>query len=192
MSWRGGACLVVAALCMPAAIRAQDRNQPGRVNVDAQILLAFDKRAKDYVALHQKLEATLTPLLPEPTPAQVDAHQRALSQLVRQARPRAKVGDIFGPETRALIRRLLARTLTGPDGAKVLAAINEDNPGPLRVQINGRYPAAAPRSTVPAQVLQMLPRLPEELEYRFLGRRLILLDSHAYIVLDYVSSALPK
>lgn len=185
-----GLLLLAVALGGQAPIAAQ--TDPTRVNVDAQILLAFEKRLKDYVALHRKLEETLPRLPEQPTPTQVDTHQRALAQLLQRARPRAKQGDIFGPETRALIRRLIARAVSGPEGAKVLAAIAEDNPGPLRVQINGRYPDTAPRSTMPAQLLEMLPRLPEEMEYRLLGRRLVLLDSHAYVVLDYVSDALPK
>ena len=161
------------------------------VNADAQILLAFDKRAKDYVALHQKLESTLPGLPDPPTPAQIDKHQRALAQLLQQARRRPRHGEIFAPETRALFRRLLARSLSGRDGEKVRAAILEDNPGPIRMQLNGRYPDTAPRSTVPAQVLQMLPRVPDELEYRFVGRRLILLDVHAHVVIDYIDDALP-
>ena len=185
-------CLVLLASALAGRAPVEAQSDPARVNVDAQILLAFDKRAKDYVALHQKLEATLPPLPEKPTPTQVDTHQKALAQLLQRARPGAKQGDIFGPETRALIRRLIARTVSGPDGAKVMAAITEDNPGPLRVHINGRYPDGAPRSTMPAQLLEMLPRLPEELEYRILGRRLVLVDSHAYVVLDYVSDALPK
>jgi hypothetical protein len=68
----------------------------------------------------------------------------------------------------------------------------EDNPGPLRVRVNGRLPDDAPRSTIPAQVLQMLPKLPEAVEYRFLGRRLVLVDAHALIVVDYVDDVLPN
>ena len=42
-----------------------------------------------------------------------------------------------------------------------------------------------------AQVLQNLPTLPEDLEYRFVGDRLILLDSHAHIIADYVEKVFP-
>lgn len=184
----------VLALVAAASAGAQDAGagQTGRVNVDAQILLAFDKRVQDYVALHRKLEATLPDLPKEATSAQIEKHQLALTAMIVKARPRAKHGDIFANETRALMRRLLSRALSGPDGAKLLATIWEDNPGPIRVQINGRYPDAAPRSTVPPQVLDMMPKLPDELEYRFIARRLILLDAHAHLVLDYISDALPK
>ena len=38
---------------------------------------------------------------------------------------------------------------------------------------------------MPPQVLQALPKLPEELEYRFIGDRLILFDIHAHIIVDH-------
>jgi hypothetical protein len=190
------AIVVVATLAVwdaaPAAAAQAPEAQSSRVNADAQILLAFGKRVQDYVESHRTLEATLPPLPREATPGQIERHQHALTALIVKARPRAKHGDLFGPDARALIRRLLSRALSGPDGKKLLATIWQDNPGPIRVQVNGRYPEAAPRSTMPAQVLEMMPKLPEEIEYRFVGRRLILLDAHAMLVLDYVSDALPK
>ena len=39
--------------------------------------------------------------------------------------------------------------------------------------------------TVPPNILAALPKLPEDLEYRFVNRHMILLDTHAHIV-DYV------
>lgn len=162
------------------------------VNEDARILAAMDKRIRDYSALHEKLEATLPALPAEATPAQVESHQVALAALIVKARPSADYGDVFGPTARALIRRLLARVLAGADGQTLHAAIMEDNPGPRRLEVNGRLPDDVPRSTLPVQVLQMLPHLPEAVEYRFLGRRLVLVDSHALIVVDYVDDALPK
>ena len=60
-----------------------------------------------------------------------------------------------------------------------------------RLQVNMRYPDTVPLSTVPPQVLANLPTLPEDLEYRFVGDRLILLDSHAHIIADYVEKVFP-
>jgi hypothetical protein len=42
---------------------------------------------------------------------------------------------------------------------------------------------------VPPQVLQQLPKLPEELEYRFIQRTLILFDPHAHIIADFMERA---
>jgi hypothetical protein len=49
-----------------------------------------------------------------------------------------------------------------------------------------------PLTSVPPQVLQTLPKLTEDLEYRFVGDWLILLDTHAHVVADYIDDALPK
>ena len=53
--------------------------------------------------------------------------------------------------------------------------------------MNGRYPDTVPLSTVPPQVLQgRCPIFPRSCEYRFVGDRLILLDPHAHIIVDYM------
>jgi hypothetical protein len=55
-----------------------------------------------------------------------------------------------------------------------------------------RYPENVPVTTVPPQILQILPRLPAELEYRFLGDRLILFDRHAHLIPDFMNDAVPR
>ena len=42
---------------------------------------------------------------------------------------------------------------------------------------------------MPPQVLVALPKLPEELEYRFIQNSLILFDPHAHIIVDYMDRA---
>ena len=39
---------------------------------------------------------------------------------------------------------------------------------------------------MPPQVLKALPKLPEDLEYRFIQLNLILLDPHAHLIVDYI------
>ena len=58
--------------------------------------------------------------------------------------------------------------------------------------VNARYPDTGPLTTVPPQVLQTLPKLTEDLEYRFIGDSLILLDVHAHVIADFIEDALPK
>jgi hypothetical protein len=43
----------------------------------------------------------------------------------------------------------------------------------------------------PAVILEALPPLPEELQYRFVGPTLVLLDVHADLVVDILPNALP-
>ena len=53
------------------------------------------------------------------------------------------------------------------------------------------YPTTLPLVTVPGKLLKVLPELPENLEYRILGRHLILRDVSANLVVDFVRDAVP-
>ena len=152
----------------------------------------MNDRLKDYVELHVKLEEELPRLPDEATPEQIDKNQRAFEQRMRMARAGAKPGDIFTPEAQVVIKRLLETVFGGPDGKQLRASIMDENPVSVKLAVNGRYPDAVPISTVPPQVLQTLPKLTEDLEYRFIGDDLILLDSHAHVIADYIADALPK
>lgn len=66
-----------------------------------------------------------------------------------------------------------------------------DSEALLQVKVNAKYPEAQPLPTVPANLLLNLPPLPEPLEYRIVEKRLILLDSAADLVVDYVPNAIP-
>ena len=44
--------------------------------------------------------------------------------------------------------------------------------------------------TVPPNILAALPKLPEDLEYRFVNRTMILLDTHANLIVDFVPNAI--
>jgi hypothetical protein len=165
-------------------------NQP--VNADAKALAGFLERVNAYVALHQKLENTLPKLSKESNPEQIDQHQRALMKLIQEARKDAKPGDVFTPESQVVFKRILAKVFGGPDGAELKASIMDENPGVPSLKVNDRYPDTVPVSTIPPQVLQEFPKLAEELEYRFVGNHLILMDTHAHMIADFVRNAFPQ
>jgi hypothetical protein len=66
----------------------------------------------------------------------------------------------------------------------------DDNPGRFSRAINRTYPNKRPLSSVPVNLLARLPPLPDDIEYRFLGRDLILLDTRASVILDRIPSAI--
>jgi hypothetical protein len=162
------------------------------VNANARALATFEARVDDYITLHRKLEQTLPKLKKESNPQEIDQHQRALARIIQEQRRGAKPGDIFTPESQRVVKELLARVFGGPDGKALRASIMDENPGTMKLVVNTRYPDTVPLSTVPPQVLQGLPKLPEELEYRFIGDRLILMDVHAHLIADLVEHALPS
>jgi hypothetical protein len=159
---------------------------------DAKALATMNDRLKTYIELHQKIEKTLPKLPTEATPQQIDANQRTLEKLIREERKSAKRGEIFTPDAEPVIKRLLADVFGGPDGKQLKASIMDENPVGLKLAVNGRYPDTVPISSVPPQVLQTLPALSEDLEYRFIGDNLILLDSHAHIIADFIPDAFPQ
>jgi len=159
---------------------------------DAQALSTMNDRLGEYIDLHIKLERSLPKLPKDATPQQIDKNQRAFEALVRNARATAKPGDIFTPEARPVIKRLLATVFGGPDGQELKASIMDENSVGITISVNGRYPDKVPLSSVPPQVLQTLPKLTEDMEYRFVGDRLILLDTHAHVVADFIDDALPE
>ena len=154
---------------------------------ESQAVIQFQERVKEYLALHRKLESTLPNLPKQSTPEQVDRHQRALGSLIQTARREARPGELFAPSMEARVKRILGEVLAGPEGKSVKASIMDENPGVPRIVVNERYPSSVPLSTMPHPVLAALPKLPEELEYRFLGTRLILLDTHADIIVDFTN-----
>ena len=178
---------------VPADKRAPTTSPKKSVNPDdanAEVIKEFLKRVDGYVALHKKLENTLPPLPRQTDPHQIDRHERALAGLIQQARKAAKRGDLFYPGMQTLVRRLLVPVFSGRDGAHVRAEImDNESKGTIVLAPNGRYPDEVPVSTVPPQVLQNLPKLPEELEYRFVRQNLILFDPHAHIIPDWVPQA---
>jgi hypothetical protein len=182
-----GVVITIALMTCASATAQRDRTNP-----NAAAIAEFTKRVDEYVALHKKLEATIPSLPKEATPQQIDQHQRALGRLIAQARANAKRGDIFTPEMERIARKLLNDIFRGPGGAQMKREVFEEY-GQRNIvpKVNGRYPDEVPLSTVPPGVLAGLPRLPEELEYRFVGTSLILLDPHAHIIADFIERAIP-
>jgi hypothetical protein len=86
--------------------------------------------------------------------------------------------------------------VAGKQGAAAKSTIlDEGNPkspestAAVDLSINAPYPAKAPLSTVPPSVLMALPTLPKELEFRFVGRNLILRDTKANMIVDVLPNA---
>ena len=159
----------------------------------------FMERVQAYMELHGKLEKQVPPLKDKAEPEQIAAHKQALAAAIRAARKDARPGDIFVPAARPWFIQAVRASVKGAGGAAERRTIMDENPRkprePTQVQVkvavNAVYPAAAPLSTVPPTLLLELPTLPPELEYRFVGRALILRDVKANLIVDYIPNVLP-
>jgi hypothetical protein len=175
----------------PSASPGGAQSPPAQNAADAQALSDFRQRVDRYVELHQQLEGSLPKLPKEATPREIDRNQRALEALIAKARRAAKPGDIFTPEMQVYVRRLLTRVFDSPEGRQLRSSIMDENPVRIRLRVNQRYPDTVPLSTMPPEVLEALPTLSEEIEYRFIGDQLVLLDPHAHIIIDFITRAMP-
>ncbi|MFN2370854.1 MAG: hypothetical protein ABR506_06815 [Candidatus Krumholzibacteriia bacterium] len=183
--------LMVAGVCAAASPPAAMETRPVVLTADeAQTVKDFEANLADYLSLHRKLEASLPALPTKATPDQIDANQRALGDLIRTARTDAKQGDFFSPDMLAVVGRALASALAGSANQTSLDSITDENPPVPGLTVNARYPKTLPLTTMPLQVLTALPRLAEGLEYRFAGDRLILMDTHANLVIDFTDNVL--
>ena len=96
------------------------------VNPDAQLLADFKSRIDKYMELHNRLEKEAPPLKETKDPTKIKASQDVLAQKIREARKDAKPGEIFTPEIRQLLRRLMYPETKGRDGAENKAAMAEE------------------------------------------------------------------
>jgi hypothetical protein len=166
--------------------------QEPKVNPDAQLLQDFTKRVQAYMELHKRLEKKAPPLKTTDDPAKIEASQKGLAAAIQAERKGARQGEIFTPEISALFRRLMYPEVKGAQGAETRKAMKEDAPAPasIPIKVNAVYPDAAPLPSVPPNLLASLPKLPEDLEYRVIGRDLILRDVHANLIVDYIPKAI--
>ena len=182
---------MLAVFAVVATAAAGYEAQPPRVNADAATLADFTKRVEAYAELHKKVDSQLKEPSRDGRPEDFIEHERAFARLMQKERPYAQPGDIFTKPMRNIIRRLLAGVFRGPKGREIKKSILDEYTANVPLRVNTQYPENSPFSTVPPQILQGLPKLPEGLEYRFIGRRLILLDAHARMIVDIVERVFP-
>jgi hypothetical protein len=160
---------------------------------EREALRHFQKEVADYARLHSKQIARVGAREAATTEA-------ALAQAIAASRAKAQPGDVFDPEIQPLFRRLIAEQLQGPDALAARKAVLEGNPSddpsepavPVVVRVNAVYPPGAARSTVPPSLLLTLPPLPPCLHYRFVGRDLVLVDTLAQLIVDFLPAAAPE
>jgi hypothetical protein len=182
-----GLMLLVASAGYAQAPKTHRETTPDCSAQDWDAVVAhFNTRVRAYVDLRSKLEKGLPALTVTADTTETMRTQLALAKRIRGARAGAKQGDIFTPAIGVEFRKALLREVN----ANTWAVIMDDNPGELLARVNGAYPEGKPLSTVPPNILAVLPALPDDIEYRFVERHLILLDTRARLILDRIPYAL--
>ena len=185
-----GLAMLLAQVALPLEpLDPPTRPQP---RSDVQVAADFQVRVERYAALHRQLETTTTlKVVPGDWSSVRDADD-ALAGRIRTARADARRGDVFTPDVERSFRRTLTHCLEAIDIEDFLARMNEEDWQEfiLVPEVNGRWPEGAPLPTMPPHLLAVLPPLPEELQYRFMNRDLVLWDMHANVIVDVIKGAL--
>ena len=188
---RSISCLVVLAAwaCMGVSAGAQKTEADFRLLVlgdfDAGTLAEFSKRVQDYAALRARLEQGLPPLVVTLDADEIETFERRLADRIRHARG-SRRNQVFVPAMEGQIKRLLSAKAD----PQTIAAIMDDGPGEPDVDINDTYSKKLSLATMPPNLLLALPDLAPDMEYRFVGRHLVLRDVRANMIIDEIKYAL--
>ena len=170
-------------------ISAQAPTSAGATHADRE----FSEQVRKYVKLHRQVEASLPSLKSTKDPAVIVGYQQALAKKLFQARRDAKQGDIFTPAASEEFRVILSDVFHGPDAGLARATLKQGEPvKAVSLQVNNTYPDGVPVTTVPPSVLQNLPPLPREVQYRIVDRFLVLQDVKANLIVDFMDGAIPS
>jgi hypothetical protein len=164
--------------------------QPAKANPIGTAVLGFKERVDGYVKVHNEAESKVPKLTETNDPAKVTTREAALAAMIKSLRPAAKEGDIFGTDFRTVLEREVRKDFRSRSAADRKALIQE-LPAKMKIAVNMTYPSGLPLATFPARLLQKLPDLPPELEYRIVGRNIVLRDSTANIIVDIAREIVP-
>ena len=184
---------VALFLLAVGVLAAQDSSPNKERKEDEAGFKKFSDRVQDYVKLQKTIESSLPAMNSTDLPEMIAAHQQALARKIREARPKAKAGDIFTESAREAFRHAIRSAFQSPDGDNARATMQQGAPvKELHLEVNGIYPDAAPYTTVPPTLLSAFPKLPEEVAYRIVSRNLILIDVKSNMVIDLIHEIIPS
>ena len=131
----------------------------------------------------------------EPTSQAAEAvrtRQRSLAEAIRtKVRPDAKQGDVFVPSAAAALQKTIDDLFKSEKRDLLIDEFAEQNEGEHRQSKTVVIGDHIDAPLAPPLLVETLPLLPKQLEYDFLGRSLVLRDTDADVVVDYLPQALP-
>lgn len=148
----------------------------------------FNERVADYVETHRRVAAGFEDPSLCSDPEEMSRQAAALAAAIRRAEPLFE-GSIFTPAVAQAFRNLMAIEASRGEFELAPTPFYRDEAA-IELEVYGGLPWHAGR-TPSATLAAKLPALPEELEYRFIARHLVLLDVGSNIVVDILRDALP-
>lgn len=190
-------CLALAAVAVftgPLHAQAPKTSPPAQLTPqDQQALAEFDQRVKEYASMRAEVNKGSAKQRETEDPAKIAAARADLAAKIRAKRAAAKPGDIFTPYIQERFRKILAPEFSGVKGQNTKGSIKDEAPPPgaVKLAVNAEYPKDQPLGTVPPNILEALPKLPEGVEFRFIDRHLALRDAEANLIIDFMPAAIP-
>ena len=185
------AALVVAALWGGAAVTATAQIPPPV----SPAVATFVDATNDYAAMHRRLERITGPIELNSTTDAINRAIGALAIAIRAERRDARQGDLFTPalavELRGRINDALFEHGFTADDLRADQRLDDFEPGTVKLRVNGPFWWVLASAMFPC-VIEALPPLPPELQYRIVGDDLILVDVHASLVVDILPNALAQ
>ena len=156
----------------------------------------FKTSVEEYVQLHRRLRASLPPLDVSSEPRHIFKASDQLASAIRAARRGARPGEVFNPVVaanfRARINYALRERHRREEVVRLLTEVEEDEderpPAGWVPVVNGTLDWFSTGAT-PHSILEALPDLPHELQYRFVRLDLVLLDVDANLIVDILPAA---
>ena len=185
-----GAVAAAALLLVLGGTAVALAQTPG---VESPAVGAFTGATREYALLHRRLENTLPRLDVTANPETIQRGVDQLGAALRAARPDARPGDLFtdalAVELRIRIDDALVAHGFSPADVRAREAADGIDAAMAPLKVNGRFPWRFASATFPC-VLDALPPLPPELQYRIIGNTLVLVDVHADLIVDLLPYAL--
>jgi len=166
------------------------------VNALGAAVLEFHKHLETYMKTHRAAEGKVPNLKRTDDPTEISSREKALGEMIMTLRAGAQESEIFAKEVQPYLRKIIVDDFAKRSLADRRALVHELTELPkgaaTKVSVNTVYSTSLPLLTFPAALLQKLPDLPPELEYRIVGRHLILRDVKANLIVDVLRDAIPS
>lgn len=160
------------------------------VNPLGAATLEFQKRVEAYMKIHNEAEGKVPNLKRTDDPVEITKREQALAAMIMTLRANAPPNEIFAKEYAPYFVKIVKDDFASRSAADRKALVHE-LPKHVKVDVNTPYPTTLPLITFPAGLLRKLPDLPPELEYRIVGRNLILRDVKANLIVDVLRDVVP-
>ncbi|MCU1235632.1 MAG: hypothetical protein JWP63_3599 [Candidatus Solibacter sp.] len=161
------------------------------VDPNAKALEDYQKRIAEYMKVHDKARSGVGKLKTTESPERIAKYEKEMAHKIHEAREHVTQGNIFTPEIAAALHHWTDEATKGEDKTTVHQSLRRSEPVVVELKVNRAYPKGVPLQTMPPSLLQNLPKLPPDLEYRVVGHALVLRDSGANLIVDYLPNLIP-